>query len=784
MPTEIERELALLQQLHASRDPAAQREADHLATLYHDRQMDALAQDVYQAAKGEGHPPSGWTRLSEQPELLKKYAELLHMSSAKLRETLYPDISGFRAEIYLPDASMRQAGYKLSLAFKGSSGEVMTSDGKRHDTTAEDFGANNFPQSVGLETDYYDRAMNLANLLKGYNIDFESTGHSLAGGMAAAAAAVTSTRATTFNAAGLNPVTTARFAQQHPDARVSRELGQLITNYQVQGELLSDGVQNNIHNMDALRRGELGAVLKEACGVLRRVPEASELFERKLSEGLPVDAQRTVKAFVEKVATGDTDRMLRDLPLAVGTQHVLAPMTRDAQGRLVRREQVSSLPETTLLATPLLESLALASTGARMGERGGEMMATVGHLEAQGLHATGRGVDRAADAAGAGVRAVTQAQGVLLQAGEHVVGAALAHARTAQAEAAARVDQGLGQARQLGAELDAAMLRGVGRLLPDQAQQALQAQAARLEQAGSVAQRRGTAAAAADRNEGAHDAAAIRRTAQAVEAATLQGAEAFGAAQHAAIGNAGRHVRAELDATARDVEDAARRAPSVLAATSAATGLGVATALELTPGNYPRLAGAAAAVGQGKHAGTEAFERHLMASTVTPSLDAHIQSHERQAQQILLHAPILSPLSAPGRAPSSGQPHADVGAVIRSPLRDFSDPGHPQNALYNTLKAELPPGTTAAWLSHATAACYLSGIRHPGDLGNIVGDGRRVMFDSNALLGSAAMIDTTLPAPAVQQTMQQVQRHDQQQVQVMSQVQLQGAQVGQHGMSP
>jgi hypothetical protein len=124
-----------------------------------------------------------------------------------------------------------------------------------------------------------------------------------------------------------------------------------------------------------------------------------------------------------------------------------------------------------------------------------------------------------------------------------------------------------------------------------------------------------------------------------------------------------------------------------------------------------------------------------------------------------------------------------VGAAIRSPLRDFSDPSHPQNALYNTLKAELPSGTTPAWLTHATAACYMSGIRHPGDLGNIVGDGKKVMFDSNALLGGQAMIDTTLPAPAVQQTMQQVQRHDQQQMQVMSQVQLQGAQVGQHGMS-
>jgi hypothetical protein len=71
MPTELEREQALLQQLRARHDPASQREADHLQTLYHDRQMDALAQDAYQAAKGEGQAPEGWTRLSEDPELVR-----------------------------------------------------------------------------------------------------------------------------------------------------------------------------------------------------------------------------------------------------------------------------------------------------------------------------------------------------------------------------------------------------------------------------------------------------------------------------------------------------------------------------------------------------------------------------------------------------------------------------------------------------------------------------------------------------------------------------------------
>jgi hypothetical protein len=361
MPTELEREQALLQQLRSSGGPTALREAGHLVTLYHDREMDALAQDAYLAAKGEGRPPKGWIRLSEHPDSVAEYAKRLHTSPNKLLQMLQPDASGFRAEIYLPDAAKEKAGYKPTIAMKGSSGEVMTSDGKRHDTTMEDFAANNFPQSVGLETDYYDRAMQLGYELKQNGVDFESAGHSLSGGMAAAIAAVTGTRATTFNGAGLNPATTERFAEQNPGVIVSNDLTRLITNYQVQGELLSDGVQNNFHNMDALRRRELAGVLKEVGDVLQRVPEARELFARKLGEDLPREAQDTVNAFVNKLATGDVNSMLRELPLAAGSQRVLAATTRDAQGNLAPRVQVTSLPEDTRLAAPLLESLAVVA---------------------------------------------------------------------------------------------------------------------------------------------------------------------------------------------------------------------------------------------------------------------------------------------------------------------------------------------------------------------------------------------------------------------------------------
>jgi len=112
-------------------------------------------------------------------------------------------------------------------------------------------------------------------------------------------------------------------------------------------------------------------------------------------------------------------------------------------------------------------------------------------------------------------------------------------------------------------------------------------------------------------------------------------------------------------------------------------------------------------------------------------------------------------------------------------LRDFSDPGHPQNALYSTLREGFPRGASPELLTQATGACYMSGIKRPDDLGNVYGDGQKIMFLSNSPLASTAIVNTTIPPPSVQQTMQHVQQHDQQQAQMMGQIQAQNAQINQ-----
>ncbi|WDM78691.1 hypothetical protein K6979_16385 [Xanthomonas cucurbitae] len=151
----------VLEQLRTSSDPIARQHAEELQPLYHDREMAGLADDVYDSARGEGQPGAGWIRASEHLDKLREYAPQLNMTDDQIRDLLKPDSSGFRAEIYLPDPAILGPGYKPTVAYKGSAGEVLTPDRLRP-TGSEDFVANNFPQSVGLRTYCYDRAMNHA----------------------------------------------------------------------------------------------------------------------------------------------------------------------------------------------------------------------------------------------------------------------------------------------------------------------------------------------------------------------------------------------------------------------------------------------------------------------------------------------------------------------------------------------------------------------------------------------------------------------------------------------
>lgn len=671
MSGDPQQEQAFLQRLRASGDPAAQQEATRLQALYHDQQMGELASDAYKSAKGEGSPPPGWIRASEHPEKLREFAPKLGWTDADITAALQPDKSGFRAEVYLPDPKILGAGYEPVVAFKGSSGEVKVPGGTR-DTTQEDFLANNFPQSVGMETDYYDRAMRLAKDLQDRGLKYELTGHSLAGGMAAAASAVTGNHATTWNAAGLHPETALRFASQNPGAAV-HDVNKNVISYQVQGELLNNGIQGNIHSLDYLQRQELGAVLQEGSQLLNQLPQGRELLKQDLSKNMPPDAQKTVHDFIDKVATGDTNKMLRELPLAAGQQQpLLAPMMPagpDGSVLIARKNQMS-LPEVTYLATPLLETAGAVAKGAQVGHQAGEVVAAGGKMTNQALHATGDGVRNVTEAGGQVARTVTQAGSQATQGAEHLAGAVAAHGRVALGETGARVTEGLGSLGQFTASLEADALRKVGSVLPDGAHKWMDKQASQLDQAGDAVHRAGQGLAADARRDAHADAATIREATRTVQAATDHVATRVGSLQHDAIAGTGKLAGSGLDATGNMVQSVTDKAPVAGTALGGAAGLGVAAAYEFRPSNYPRLVGAAVAVANGKAAGQEALDRHGMA-VVLPSMESRIENVEREARQTLQRsAPTQNQTAQPAReAPRLDDP-THAGHAMFKQARD------------------------------------------------------------------------------------------------------------------
>ncbi|MCC4620809.1 peptidoglycan-binding protein [Xanthomonas cassavae CFBP 4642] len=625
---------AILEQLRTSSDPQARQQAEKLQTLYHDREMAGLSDDVYDSAKGEGQPGAGWIRASEHLNKLREYAPQLNMTDDQIKELLRPKESGFRAEIYLPDPAILGPGYKPTVAYKGSAGEVLTPDGLRP-TGSEDFVANNFPQSVGLRTDYYDRAMRLAAALKDQKLDFEITGHSLGGGMASAAAAVTGMRTTTFNAAGLHPLTAQRFAQEN--GLPVYDPGHSVIAYQVTGEVLNDGIQQNIHRLDAFRRAELGAVLKETCTVLDELPQGKALLASQLDATLPAHAQPAAHAFLDRLQHGNTAQLLRELPLAAGQmQPLLAAKQHAADGQgIVDRPARLSLRDVSNFAGPALDALHATSQGVRVGRGLGGVVAESGHVAGQALDAAGDLAQRAAQAAAQVRQATTQQLGAAAGDGMEQAGALAAQGRQALGQVQAGAARLQGQAQGEAASLGAAALRGLGGMLPQALDAQLNAQAERLAQAGAAAEQRGQNQATQRLNEAADDARQIRQRGHETGQALGTAASQVGQAEHASWTAAGAQANALLDTAGRYAGAASALAPEIYAKQAGVATAAVATYATHNPTtpqglfNLVRTGEFAGKLGQSLD---EATERHLMTETVVPILDALIQDVERKAR--------------------------------------------------------------------------------------------------------------------------------------------------------
>ncbi|OAX55911.1 hypothetical protein A6R73_15335, partial [Xanthomonas translucens pv. poae] len=542
---------------------------------------------------------------------------------------------------------------------------MLTPDGLR-ETTGEDFLANNFPQSVGLQTDYYDRAMGLAYQMRRGQLDFELAGHSLGGGMASAAAAVTGVHTTTFNAAGLHPITAQRFAQENGLPVYDTQKN--VVAYQVAGEILNDGIQQNIHRLDAFRREELGAVLKDTSVLLKDLPQGRALLASQLDASVPRYAQPSVHAFLDRLEQGDTAQLLHELPLAAGQpQPLLAAKRRehpdDPGSRPVDRERHLSLREVSNFAGPMLTTLALGAQGAQAGLQAGQLVDAAGRV-------AGRGMDEAGDA----TRASTQFGADASVQATHALGAAAAGAVWHAADAAASVRQGLGHSDahvdrlqgevQSGAALlGSGALRQAARWLPEGLREQADAQAERLAQAAAQAQQRQQAEAAQALHAASQEAQRLREVAHEAAQGIEARSERLGQVQHAAIAGTGAVVDRALDSAGRQTQHLAAQAPAVSAGLGATVSAGTAANVQYNPlfatANVVNLAGTSVLVRETGASAKEATDRHLMTETLLPSLDARIQDIAHKARQ---H---LAPERSDPQAPAAGATAPERGAHDR-----------------------------------------------------------------------------------------------------------------------
>ena len=211
----------------------AQEAADRLARNNVAVERARLSEHVYHSDLVPPLPePIGWHMLTEK-ELARK-----GITKAMLNDPA----SGFKAALY---QSAFERPPKLVMACAG------TED-------APDWGTN-LKQGVGLETKQYNMAMDLAQtILKTRSpSSVDITGHSLGGGLASAASAVTKVKGYTFNAAGLHPNTVGRAPYNVSPAEML-DRGGLIEAYHSTADPLT--------NLQSGMQGSLGGLAGTAVG--------------------------------------------------------------------------------------------------------------------------------------------------------------------------------------------------------------------------------------------------------------------------------------------------------------------------------------------------------------------------------------------------------------------------------------------------------------------------------------------------------------------------------------
>lgn len=663
----IQEQNLLVQQL---RESGNDNEANRLQETYHAREMAGLAADVYLSAKRDGSPPTGWTRATSDPAALR--AAGIDMTDDQVRDFLQPPQSGFRAEIYIPDKRVFADDAKPVVVYKGSTGKIIDpfAPGGWRESGGEDF-LNNGQQGIGMRSDYYDRAMDLATQMNDrVGGNFEIAGHSLGGGMASAASAVTGARATTFNAAGLHPDTPARYAKDNGLPTFNPQ--QTVHTYQTSGEVLND-VQNGMQRLNEQQRHAYGLLANEA-SMLMREPLMQAKVAEKMREMLPPGAQTAAAQFVEQLATKPGYEALRDIPVAAGRMElVLDPKTRDAQERLVDRARTDAPSQVAELAGPLSKVLHSAAHGMHNGRVVGEVVEKGGATAAHVLDRTGDAVEQVARVQGMVVGKVVDMGSTTLQVSAKATTTVYAQGRelTGMIESTAHRVESRAQSGIL-----SVASWGAGKLGFDNVARDLDSRADAVHAAG---QARATAATRDAREDADAARTAGQRTAESID---RDGQWVAGKLQNG-YATAGAYVDQGYDFAAHHIKNTTAQAPAVFASVGGAVaGLRGAAATyvptALTPQNVGNIIETKRLVENIGPAFGEAVQRHGMKETVIPSLDAELIKQEAQARALLeQHERIQHP----------AEKHAAVAPEPSTLVVGINDPGHRQYHMFQGAQA-------------------------------------------------------------------------------------------------
>lgn len=670
----VQEQNLLVQQL---RDSGNDNEADRLQETYHAREMSGLAADVYLSAKGDGEPPAGWVRASADPDALR--AAGINMSDEEIRNHLSPKQSGFRAEIYLPDKQVLGEDAKPVVVFKGSTGEIIDPSAPRgrRESGGEDF-LNNGQQGIGMRSDYYDRAMTLAVRLQDrVGNNFEIAGHSLGGGMASAASAVTGARATTFNAAGLHPDTPARFAKESGLPTFNPQ--QTVHTYQTAGEVLND-VQNGMQRLsDEQRRGY--GVLANEMGMLLKEPAMQKLVGDKLREMMPAGAQTSAAQFVEQLATKPGQEALRNFPVAAGKLELLLNSKmvdkNDTDGRIIDRPNVAAPSQVAELAGPLSHALHATGYGMRGGRIIGEQVERVGAAGAHVLDKVGDGAEVVLKTQGMAIGQVVNFGSATLQIGTKASTTVIASGRELTGSIEATLHRVESQARSGGMSALSWITDRVGL---DRVSERLAKDAERTRNDGEHRAQSATRHAHSDadgiRAVGDRSAATIGQNGQWVAGKLQNG-----------FATAGAYVDSGYDLAASHVKGISSHAPAVFA-TVGGVGAGVATAAAthvpagpppVALHNLSNLAKSARLIDELSPSFGESAARHGMGETVIPSLDSELIKQEAAARRLVEQHQRI-------QHPDDGR-QSSLPAVTTTLVVGINDPSHQDYRLFQGAQA-------------------------------------------------------------------------------------------------